>query len=48
MPLNLIWLEQATHPLVPEAGDAEAEPALRSFDLAGSRLRICQRGVVGG
>ncbi len=36
MPLNLIWLEQATHPVVLEAGDAAAEPALRSFDLAGS------------
>ncbi len=36
MPLNLIWLEQASHPVVLEAGDAAAEPALRSFDLAGS------------
>jgi hypothetical protein len=36
MPLNLIWLEQATHPVVLEAGDAAAEPALRCFDLAGS------------
>jgi hypothetical protein len=36
MPLNLIWLEQATHPVVLEAGDAAAEPALRSFDVAGS------------
>jgi len=36
MPLNLIWLEQATHPVVLEASDAAAEPALRRFDLAGS------------
>ena len=36
MPLNLIWLQQATHPVVLEAGDAAAEPALRSFDLVGS------------
>src|SRR5215203_2972472 len=36
MPLNLIWLEQATHPVVLKAGDAAAEPALRCFDLAGS------------
>jgi hypothetical protein len=36
MPFNVIWLEQATHPVVLEADDAAAEPALRSFDLAGS------------
>ena len=36
MPLDLVWLEQATHPVVLEAGDAAAEPALRSFDLVGS------------
>jgi hypothetical protein len=33
MQLNLIWLEQATHTVVLEAGDAAAEPALRHFDL---------------